>query len=58
MNLTLNIADYIHYIFQEEHPMSIHLIGSVGSEEIDGKVVHVFPVSDGENIYKITVEEI
>lgn len=56
MNWTLNIADYIHHIFQEEHPMSIHLIGSVGSEEIDGKVVHVFPVSDGENIYKITVE--
>lgn len=48
MNWTLNIADYIQHIFQEEHPMSIHLIGSVGSEEKNGKTVHVFLFAMGK----------
>jgi len=54
--ITFDLAEFIRERFEEERPSSMHSIGGVGFEEIDGKVVHVFPVSDGKNIYKVTVE--
>ena len=56
--MTFSLADFIQEKFLESHPLDMYSIGGVGFEEIDGKVVHVFPVSDGENIYKITVESL
>ena len=52
------LAGFIRNNFREERPLSMRSIGTVGFEEKDGKIIHVFPVSDGENIYKISVEKI
>ena len=55
MKQIMKIAEFAREQFYNERPLSVHSIGAISVEE-DGK--HVFPVSDGENIYKITVEAI
>jgi len=54
--ITFDLAEFIRERFEEERPSSMHSIGTVGFEERDGKIIHVFPVCDGQNIYKVTVE--
>ena len=55
MKKIMKISEFAREQFYNERPLSINSIGVISVEE-DGK--HDFPVSDGENIYKITVEVI
>ena len=55
MKKIMKIAEFAREQFYNERPLSIHLIAAIAVEE-NGK--HVFSVCDGENIYKITIEEI
>lgn len=56
--MTFSLADFIREKLLEERTHEMYSIGGIGYEEKDGRYLHVFPVSNGENIYKITVEEI
>lgn len=54
--MTFSLADFIQEKFLESRPLDMYSIGGVGFERKAGKTIHVFPVSDGKNIYKVTVE--